>query len=191
MGFLWMLFFRILIGIIVMSDKAELFKERMKPGPGTKWWDKIILGFIITFSLAIFVVAPLDAGRFKWSIPLPLSIYALSYLLYLFSAIIGVWAMRTNKFFSSTVRIQTDRDQEVVQSGHYRFIRHPGYVAMIFMFLSFPLMLGSLWALIPGGINIGLLIIRTYLEDITLQKKLSGYVNYVKKARYRLLPGIW
>ena len=97
--------------------------------------------------------------------------------------------MWVNRFYSSVVRIQTG--QEVVQDGPYRFVRHPGYVGGILMAISSSLIFGSLWALIPAGIVVILLIIRTHLEDITLQKELQGYIDYTKKIRYRLLPGIW
>jgi len=88
-------------------------------------------------------------------------------LLLIFSISIFLWAEQINRFFSNVVRIQHDRGHEVIQTGPYKYIRHPGYI---------------------GGI---LLVIRTFLEDITLQKELPGYVEYAKKVRYRLLPGVW
>jgi protein-S-isoprenylcysteine O-methyltransferase Ste14 len=99
--------------------------------------------------------------------------------------------MWVNNWFSSTVRIQMDRDQHVVQDGPYRYVRHPGYVGGILMAVSASLILGSLWALIPASIVVLLLVIRTYLEDTTLQKELPGYADYTKKVRYRLVPGLW
>ncbi|HUV75978.1 MAG TPA: isoprenylcysteine carboxylmethyltransferase family protein [Dehalococcoidales bacterium] len=99
--------------------------------------------------------------------------------------------MWVNRFFSSVVRIQKDRGQEVVQNGPYHSVRHPGYVGGILMAISTSLVLGSLWALIPAGVIFILLVIRTYLEDTTLQKELTGYADYAKKVRFRLLPGIW
>lgn len=191
----WALFLLILIRISVGSKiiphKTELIKERINPGPGTKRWDIIIRAFLIPVSLAMLIIAPLDAGRFNWSIPFPVSVYAASYLIFILSLIIGLWAVRVNKFFSSVVRIQTDRSHVVVDGGPYRFVRHPGYTGMILMFISLPLMLGSLWAMIPTGIDVILIIIRTYLEDITLQKELRGYKDYVIKIKFRLVPGIW
>ena len=94
-------------------------------------------------------------------------------------------------FFSSVVRLQNDRGQEVVQQGPYRMIRHPGYVAGSLMAISISLVLGSLWGLIPAGAVLILLIIRTYLEDTTLQRELPGYSDYARKVKYRLIPGIW
>jgi len=183
--------FLVLIQSILFKEKTDFVKERVKPGPGTKWWDKIFWVFYVLMYLAIVIIAPLDAGRFEWSSQLSLYIYIISYLTFLLSIFIFGWAMWVNRWFSSVVRIQKDRDQKVVQTGPYKIVRHPGYLGGILMGLSMPLVLGSLWALIPGGIVMILLIIRTYLEDVTLQKELLGYVDYVKKVKCRLLPGIW
>jgi protein-S-isoprenylcysteine O-methyltransferase Ste14 len=76
-------------------------------------------------------------------------------------------------------------------SGPYKIVRHPGYVGMGLSALAIPLILGSWWALIPGGIAAALIIIRTALEDKTLQAELPGYVEYTKQTRYRLIPGVW
>ncbi len=185
------IFIHVVVRAVLLSDTPDLAKERVKPGPGIKRWDKIFLVFFGTFSLATFVISPLDAGRFGWTLPLPVIVYVIAYLIYILSSAIGLWAMRENKFFSSVVRIQTDRGQIVIKSGPYKFVRHPGYVGGILMFISSPLMLGSVAGLIPGCLSIVLLIVRTYLEDKTLEKELAGYAEYIKKVKCRLLPGIW
>lgn len=179
------------VSSIVFRDKSDLIKERLHPGPGTKWWDKIFWTLYIPLNLAILIIAPLDAGRFRWSISLPVLIYGISYFIFFLSILIGQWAAYVNNWFSSTVRIQKDRGQRVVQEGPYSYVRHPGYAAIIPMYLTMPLILGSLWAMIPALLTIILLIIRTYLEDCTLQKELEGYSDYAKKVKYRLLPKIW
>ena len=120
-----------------------------------------------------------------------MSVYIAGYVLLVLSDFVKSWCMWVNRFFSTTVRIQMDRGHEVIQNGPYRFVRHPGYLAGIFMMISMPLALGSLWGLIPAAVVAVLLIIRTHLEDIYLQKELPGYADYVKKVKYRLLPGIW
>lgn len=179
------------IAAIMFADRPDLAKERVRPGPGMKWWDKIFLVLIALSASAILVLGPLDAGRFGWTGPLPLSVYFTSYLLYLVSSSLTLWAMWTNRFFSSVVRIQSDRGQVVVESGPYRFVRHPGYVGGILLFVALPLMLGSIWALVPASLAIVLLIVRTHLEDHTLQQELAGYEAYAEQVRYRLLPRIW
>jgi protein-S-isoprenylcysteine O-methyltransferase Ste14 len=99
--------------------------------------------------------------------------------------------MVSNKFFSTSVRIQMERDHTVASGGPYRYVRHPGYVGYIVSGFAAPLALGSLWALIPAAITLCLLVVRTALEDRTLQDELDGYREYAARVRYRLLPGVW
>ena len=99
--------------------------------------------------------------------------------------------MLTNAYFSTAVRIQTDRGQTVCRSGPYRFVRHPGYVGAILQSLGIPFLLGSWWALIPGLAAVVFIVIRTALEDRTLQYELVGYWDYAQEVRFRLVPGIW
>jgi protein-S-isoprenylcysteine O-methyltransferase Ste14 len=99
--------------------------------------------------------------------------------------------MIANPYFEPTVRIQEDRDHKVITSGPYKIVRHPGYLAGILFIFSIPFYLGSLFTFIPAGIYSLLMITRTWLEDITLQKELTGYFEYTKKTKYRLFPFIW
>lgn len=182
----------LLISSTAFANKADLVKERLKPGPGIKWWDKILFYWLYTpIFFAVFIIACLDAGRFRWTTELPVSIYVVSYLVYFFSQFLHHWAMWVNPFYSSVIRIQKERGHEVIQSGPYHFVRHPGYVAGILMAVSSSLIFGSLWALNPAGMVVILLIVRTYLEDVTLQRELSGYADYTRKVKCRLLPGVW
>jgi len=130
--------------------------------------------------------------RFGWSPPLDSAIHITALISYALGQGLFSWAMASNKFFSSVVRIQMDRNQTVATGGPYRYVRHPGNVGYITsFFLATPVALGSSWALIPGGIGTLLLIIRTALEDRTLLEELDGYKEYAQQVRYRLLPGIW
>ena len=169
----------------------ELLRRRAEMGEGTKTWDKTCLGLFGTAYMAIVLVAALDAGRFGWS-TMPLWLWPVGAGLYaLFFGLI-TWAMAANTFFEKTVRIQHDRGHRVIDSGPYRFVRHPGYVAVLFGFLlPPPLLLGSWWALIPAFVAAALLIVRTALEDRTLRRELSGYEDYAQRVRYRLILGIW
>ena len=181
----------LLVIAILFCNKTDLIQERLKPGPGTKWWDKVFYACYLPTLLAIFVVASLDAGRFRSTPPLPLAVYSVGYLLMGFAYVMSFWAMWTNRFFSSVVRIQADRGHYVIQDGPYRFVRHPGYVGGMTLVLSIAVVLGSLWALIPAGVVVILLIVRTALEDATLQRELPEYNDYAQKVQYRLLPGVW
>ena len=184
--------FFIIVTVILLADRPDLIKERLRPGEGMKSWDRVY--FLVStpmFFLMLFI-ACLDTGRgFGWTPMLPIAVYVLGYVMYVFGQSLFLWSKRTNRFFSSVVRIQTDRNQQVCQNGPYRFIRHPGYLSGILFTLASPIVLGSLWALIPAAVAAISLIARTALEDKLLKKELPGYVEYVKKVRYRLIPGVW
>jgi protein-S-isoprenylcysteine O-methyltransferase Ste14 len=184
-------FLIILALFLKFSDITELMKERAKPGPETKWWDKLFWAFFGPMNLAIIIIATLDAGRFHWSRPFPLVVYPFVYILYLLASSLHFWAIRVNRFYSSTVSIQSESGHEVIQSGPYRFVRHPGYLGIALMVVCIAVVLGSLWAIVPAVCVVVLLVLRTGLEDSALQKELSGYTNYAQKVRYRLLPKIW
>jgi protein-S-isoprenylcysteine O-methyltransferase Ste14 len=101
------------------------------------------------------------------------------------------WVAINNAYLSAVVRIQDDRGQQVVTTGPYRYVRHPMYAADLFFFWGIPLLLGSWWALVPSLLIVVVMIIRTALEDKTLQAELPGYKEYAEKVRYRLVPGVW
>jgi protein-S-isoprenylcysteine O-methyltransferase Ste14 len=184
-------FFILFVSIFSFRNRKGLVKERRTPGPGVKKWDDIIIGLYQVCLYSMIIVGILDAGRFRWSPPFPFWLYLLSGLLMIVFGALSLWALQTNDFFSSKVRIQSDRNHRVVSDGPYRFVRHPGYTGIIFMIFGLAIMLGSLWALIPGGIIAILFIIRTLLEDNILKKELPGYREYTHRVRFRLIPGIW
>ena len=102
-----------------------------------------------------------------------------------------IWAMRVNRFFSSYVRIQSDRRHYVISDGPYRWVRHPGYTGSIMYNVAAPVLLGSFPALAVGVVFALLMTIRTALEDSTLRTELAGYEEYAAKTHWRLLPFIW
>jgi protein-S-isoprenylcysteine O-methyltransferase Ste14 len=191
----WLFFSTFLVLMVAFgvffAKKQDLMQERIRPGPGVKWWDKIFFVIYVPLSFCVSLFAALDAGRFHWSPQLPIVLYPVTFVLILLGYCIIYWAMWTNNFFSSRVRIQTDRGQYVVTEGPYRYVRHPGYVGAIIFTPASAVLLGSLYALYPVAITIVLLVIRTYLEDLTLQKELPGYIDYTRQVRFRLIPGIW
>ena len=99
--------------------------------------------------------------------------------------------MRVNRFYSSVVRIQTDRGHIPIQTGPYAIVRHPAYAGVLLYQLATPLAFGSLAGLIPFALMAILFIVRTGLEDSTLTRELPGYREYAERVRYRLFPGIW
>jgi protein-S-isoprenylcysteine O-methyltransferase Ste14 len=89
------------------------------------------------------------------------------------------------------VRIQTERGHQVVSTGPYRWMRHPGYAGALLAYLATPFFLDSQWAILPAIFISIVLVIRTSLEDRTLQEELPGYREYAGRVHYRLLPGVW
>jgi protein-S-isoprenylcysteine O-methyltransferase Ste14 len=104
---------------------------------------------------------------------------------------IATWAMLSNRFFSGVVRVQTERGHEVVDSGPYRFVRHPGYAGSLLAGIGFPLALSSMWAWLPLLLVLVVTVVRTRLEDETLRQELPGYDAFSARTRFRLLPGVW
>ncbi|MGB2897013.1 MAG: isoprenylcysteine carboxylmethyltransferase family protein [Anaerolineales bacterium] len=140
--------------------------------------------------LVIWIIAGLD-DRFGWSPDISFIIEILALAGIIFGYAVGTWAMIANAFFSAVVRIQDDRDHQVVTDGPYRIVRHPAYASGIVSSLGIPLMLGSLWALIPAGLALVFMVMRTKIEDKMLMDELPGYSDYAQQTRYRLIPGIW
>jgi protein-S-isoprenylcysteine O-methyltransferase Ste14 len=99
--------------------------------------------------------------------------------------------MVENRFFSGTVRIQTDREHVVVSGGPYRLVRHPGYAGSLLATICVPVVLGSWWAWVPACVSVAALVVRTALEDRVLRRELDGYAAYAARTRHRLVPGVW
>jgi protein-S-isoprenylcysteine O-methyltransferase Ste14 len=178
----------ILINSLIFSP--ELISERGRKKENTEKWDKIVSGLIIIPWLLLYVTAGLDI-RFNWSPEFALWPHITGLIIFISGNAFVSWAMISNAYFSTTVRIQYDRGHTVSKGGPYRYIRHPGYLGMIIYHLSSPIILGSLWALIPAVLTAILFIIRTAFEDNTLRNKLEGYQDFAKKVKYRLMPGVW
>lgn len=174
-----------------IRNNPELMSERSKVGEGAKLWDKIILGLSAITYLISMVVAGLDSGRFHWSPNFHWSMYVLAIILTIVGQLIFLIARKENKYFSSVVRVQTDRGHAVCDTGLYKMVRHPGYLGMTISLLALPLLVGSVWSIIPIGVAVVLLVIRTYLEDETLKNELPGYTGYTQKTPQRLIPKIW
>jgi len=177
--------------LAVIPTNPQMLAERTGPKAGTKKWDMAIMGVVGVVELVKYVVVGLDM-RYGWSPQMPLALQLVGVALVVLGYdVILVWAMATNAFFSQTVRIQKERGHTVVTGGPYRYVRHPGYVGSLLFQIGTPLMLGSVWAFIPSGLVMCLTIVRTALEDRTLQEELDGYRDYTTRVRYRLLPGVW
>ena len=181
----------VLLNSFALRNKGELAEERSEVKSGTKSWDKVITGFSAVTLIIIYIVAGLDSGRFHWSPGFHWSINAIGVILVLLGEVIFLMAQKQNKFFSSLMRIQTDRGHTVCNTGIYKIIRHPAYFGNVITAIGIPLILGSLWGFIPSFVSVLLTITRTSLEDKTLINELDGYSDYTSSTRYRLIPYIW
>jgi len=179
------------MALLVFRRNRDLLEERQRPGQGAKAWDQVILRIYFLLTLALFVLAGLDVGRFHWSDTVPLWGQVAALLGFALSFAFNIWAMVVNDFYSRVVRIQRDRGQYVVTDGPYRYVRHPTYIGTILSWVCAALALGSWLALVPVVLIAATFTVRTALEDRALQEELAGYKEYAQRVRYRLLPGIW
>jgi protein-S-isoprenylcysteine O-methyltransferase Ste14 len=189
----WVVTIVMLLGNILgtLFISSELMDERIGIKSGHKSND-ILLAIIVgrLGPLSIVITAGLDY-RFGWSPSFPIALNILGLVFLVVGFVLVFLAMRENKFFSSVVRIQKERDHQVISSGPYRFVRHPGYAGAIIYLLALPFIITSWWALIPSIVTIVITVIRTSLEDNLLTKELPDYAGYTKQVRYRLLPRVW
>jgi protein-S-isoprenylcysteine O-methyltransferase Ste14 len=179
--------------LIVVVKYPQLLAERAQftEAEGVKSWDKVIVPLVALYGpLVVIILTGIDK-RFSWSPELPQYFQLVALVAVLLGFVISTWAMSTNRFFSSVVRIQKDRGHSVVSDGPYQIVRHPAYAGMILSQIAAPIMLNSLWALIPTALVVAGVVARTYLEDKELLTELSGYTQYALRTRYRLVPGIW
>ena len=144
----------------------------------------------LTLFFPPFIVAGLD-HRFGWSPVFSTWLNITGIILIALGYAFAAWALAENRFFSSMMRIQTDRGHVVCDSGPYRIVRHPGYAGNLLAMPGIVLALDSAWTLVPVGIALVVAVIRTALEDRTLQEELPGYQEYTSRVRYRLLPGVY
>jgi protein-S-isoprenylcysteine O-methyltransferase Ste14 len=175
--------------VFMLKNNPDLIAERATGSEQTRDWDRVIARIAGPLWFIIFILSGLDERWNLSSVPLWVNLIGLAVIV--LATVITSWAMLTNDYFSTAVRIQEDRGQRVISDGPYRWIRHPGYLGWGSVGLAMPLMFGSLWALIPAGLVLMAIVVRTALEDRTLQEELIGYAEYAHQVRFRLVPGLW
>ena len=182
---------KVAIAIVVGRSNPNLLAERGGLPEDAKAWDKALAPVMALYGPALgWIVAGLERrlGSLSSSPPaLEMAALAVAVL----ATLLTIWAMEANKFFMGFCRIATERGHRVASGGPYRYVRHPGYLGALVFQMATPIALGSLWSFIPAALTISATIVRTALEDRTLQDELQGYKDYARQVRYRLLPGIW
>jgi protein-S-isoprenylcysteine O-methyltransferase Ste14 len=180
----------LLLVIYTFAVPRDLLTERLKPPPEGRVHDhhrKLVLPLI----LACWILTGLDLGRLHWSDAMPLPLRCVGFAAYTLGMALSIWAVATNRFYSSVIRIQRDRGQHPVTNGPYRMVRHPGYLGTIGAMLGSGLALGSWLGLAPLVLVAVLFIRRTVTEDRLLRRELGGYSDYADRVRFRLVPGCW
>ena len=173
-------------GIVMMIKSPNLLKSRLNAKEKEKEQKKIVAISGLMFLIG-FILAGLNY-RFNW-IELPNVVVIISSIVFLISYLIYAEVLRENAFLSRTIEVSDN--QKVIDTGLYGIVRHPMYLATIFLFLSMPLILGSLISFIVFLIYPFIIIRRLNNEERILEKELKGYKEYKKKVRYKLIPFIW
>jgi protein-S-isoprenylcysteine O-methyltransferase Ste14 len=175
-----------LVMLYLLKNAPELLERRMRIKEKQAEQRLIIKLSFIPFLLA-FILPGLDQ-RFGWS-NVPLALVVAAEITVFTGYLIFFLVIKENQFASRVIEVE--KGQKVIDSGPYRWVRHPMYLGAILMYVTSPLALGSYWALIPAVFIIPILIARILNEESVLTKDLAGYAEYKLKTRYRLLPGIW
>jgi len=188
--------------IVATGIGGRIWAEQRHPGlmaerqnieniRNAKAWDKVLAPLMaVSVGFPMIIVAGLD-HRYNWSPEFPLWLIIIGFILISLGYAFAAWALAENRFFSSVVRIQTERRHVVCDSGPYRIVRHPGYAGNLLALPGIVLALSSMWTLIPAVVALIIAVIRTVLEDQTLQHELPDYREYAQCVRYRLIPGIY
>lgn len=179
--------------VILVPRNPDLLVERGKGlrAEGVKAWDRWIAGLAAgVMPVLSWVIGGLDF-RFGWTGSIKTIWHVVGFFLSILGYGLFLWALASNAYFSEGVRIQGERGHTVATGGPYHYVRHPGYSGAILAQLSTPMLLGSIWALIPSIGSAVFYIMRTHFEDATLIEELPGYLAYTQTTRSKLLPGIW
>ena len=174
----------------IQRVNPEIITVRQGIGANTKAWDYVLMPLTLIGLVSILPVAAIDNARFGWS-TLPFNLIVLGYAFFIGGFWIITWAQAVNRHFEPSVRIQTDRNHQVVETGPYAFVRHPGYVGASLMAFGWAFALGSLLAQVPALVTTIFLIVRTEMEDRTLQRELPGYAEYTYSVRAKWIPGLY
>jgi protein-S-isoprenylcysteine O-methyltransferase Ste14 len=186
---IYLAIFAAVIAAAFLRLDPGLLRERMRPGGKSP---PLALRVFTAITFLHWIVAGLDRGRFHWSDSVPPWLQAAALVVFAGGYALCFWAMAVNRFFSSVVRIQSDRGQYVVTTGPYAIVRHPGYIAGVLIMIASGVALGSwLAAALITVATLPFLLRRAITEDRVLMAGLAGYSDYAQRVRWRLVPGLW
>ena len=184
MGLLFVPMF--IAGIVLMIKNPELLKKRLnaKEKENEQKWVLLFSGLMF---LSGFIVAGLNY-RYSW-IVLPNAVTIISLILFIVAYILYAEVLRENTYLSRTIEVQ--ENQKVIDTGLYGIVRHPMYAVTILLFLTIPLILGSLMSFLIFLIYPIIIAKRIKNEEAVLEKNLKGYAEYKKKVKYKIIPFVW
>lgn len=190
---IWFVAFSMSRIMYMYSKDPELLVERSrKPGTGKqRGWDKYMVYMLVMAFLAWFVVMPLDAERYAWTSGFPFLLKVIGGISLLLSFFFLYRSYTDNTFLSPLVRIQTEREQQVVSTGVYGFVRHPMYLGAVLLFIGTPMLFGSKYGILLGVLMSFIVAARIVGEEKMLVLELKGYSDYKKNVKNRLIPYIW
>ena len=184
MGLLFIPMF--IAGIIMMIKSPDLLKKRLKAKENEEEQKIVILLSLLMF-IAGFIIAGLNY-RYNWTV-MPNWVVVVSSVIFVFSYILYAEVLRENQYLSRVIEVQ--ENQKVVDTGLYGIVRHPMYAATIFLFLSMPLILGSLYSFAIFLVYPIIIAKRIKNEEEVLEKELKGYKEYKQKVKYKMIPFVW
>jgi len=176
----------LIVGVVLAYKNPELLKKRLNSKEKEKE-QKSVLAFSGVMFISGFAVAGLDY-RYQWFI-LPKWLVLAATAVLLFAYLLYMEVLRENTYLSRTIEVQ--ENQKVIDTGLYGIVRHPMYTSTILMFLSIPLVLGSLFSFIVFLAYPVIIVKRIRNEEEVLEKNLAGYTEYKKRIKYRLVPFVW
>lgn len=176
--------------LLLFRVNPAVIAERADSG-NARGWDLLWggLSFILVM-IGLPIVGALDF-RLGWSAEISLPLHLAGVALFFIGNLLFGWAMAVNARFATVVRVGEEGTHPVAMDGPYRIVRHPGYLGFCLQAVGLPLLLGTWWGFILTLLGIVFMVIRTALEDRTLQAELTGYDLLVAQTRYRLIPGVW
>lgn len=182
----------VVITVWLAKHDPDLLKARLTSPfqAGQRPFDRAVIIVIGPIYLAWHALIGLDAERFQWS-SAPLALQIAGAALVGAGMILAWESFRQNSFAAPQVRVQTERAQTVIDTGLYRYIRHPMYAGALLYFLGAPLVMGSLWGLVGSALLTAGLAVRTLGEEQVLKANLPGYADYMQKTPWRIIPGVW
>lgn len=173
-------------GIVLMIKNPELLKKRLNAREKLDEQGVVIKLSGLMF-VAGFVVAGLDF-RFQWHV-LPISLTIIAAVIFFVAYVLYAEVLRENTYLSRTIEVQ--ENQKVIDTGLYGIVRHPMYSVTVLLFLSMPLILGSIYAFVIFCAYPFIIAKRIKSEELFLEEELDGYIEYKKKVKYRLIPYVW